>query len=58
MRQSQKAGRSSGGRSVWGLLIWKEFQGGDGRAKAFAGLMLVLFAAGLAFFSFAAESVK
>jgi glucose uptake protein len=43
---------------LWGLLIWKEFKGGDGRAKAFAGLMLVLFAAGLAFFSFAAESVK
>jgi glucose uptake protein len=44
--------------ALWGLFIWKEFKGSDGRAKAFAGLMLVLFAAGLALFSFAAESVK
>jgi glucose uptake protein len=44
--------------ALWGLLIWKEFKGSDGRSKAFAGMMLVLFAAGLAFFSFAAESVK
>jgi glucose uptake protein len=44
--------------ALWGLLIWEEFKGTDGRAKAFAGIMLVLFAAGLALFSFAAESVK
>lgn len=44
--------------ALWGLLIWKEFKGGDGRAKAFMGIMLVLFAGGLALFSFAAESVK
>ena len=30
--------------ALWGLLIWKEFKAGDTRAKAFAGLMLVLFA--------------
>ena len=44
--------------ALWGLLIWKEFKGGDTRAKAFAGLMLVFFAVGLAFFAVAAESAK
>jgi glucose uptake protein len=44
--------------ALWGLLLWKEFKGGDSRAKAFAALMIVLFAAGLAIFSFAAESVR
>jgi glucose uptake protein len=40
--------------ALWGLLVWKEFKGGDARAKAFAGLMLVLFTVGLALFSVAA----
>jgi glucose uptake protein len=40
--------------ALWGLLIWREFKGGDTRAKAFAGLMLVLFTVGLALFSVAA----
>jgi glucose uptake protein len=44
--------------ALWGLLIWKEFKGGDSRAKALAGIMIVLFAGGLAFFSFATESVR
>ncbi len=44
--------------ALWGWLIWKEFKAGDIRVKAFAGLMLVLFAGGLTFFSLAAEAVK
>ena len=44
--------------ALWGLLIWKEFKGGDTRVKAFGALMLVFFAGGLAFFSYAAGSVK
>jgi glucose uptake protein len=44
--------------ALWGLLVWKEFKTGDTRAKAFAGLMLVLFAVGLTVFSMAAASVK
>jgi len=44
--------------ALWGLLIWKEFKSGDIRAKAFMGLMLVLFAGGLTFFSLAAATVK
>jgi glucose uptake protein len=39
--------------ALWGLLIWKEFKAGDARAKAFAGLMLLLFAGGVGFFSMA-----
>jgi len=39
--------------ALWGLLVWKEFKGGDTRVKAFAALMLVLFAGGLAVFSWA-----
>jgi glucose uptake protein len=44
--------------ALWGLVMWKEFKAGDARAKAFAGLMLVLFAGGLTAFSLAATSVK
>jgi glucose uptake protein len=44
--------------ALWGLLLWKEFKGGDTRVKAFGAVMLVLFAGGLAFFSYAAVSVK
>ena len=39
--------------ALWGLLVWKEFKGGDGRVKAFAAVMLVLFAGGLVVFSYA-----
>jgi len=44
--------------ALWGWLVWKELKAGDVRVKAFAGLMLVLFAGGLTFFSFAAASAK
>ena len=44
--------------ALWGLLIWKEFKGGDTKVKAFGAVMLVLFAGGLAFFSYAAVSVR
>lgn len=40
--------------ALWGLLVWKEFQSGDFRAQAFAGLTLVFSVVGLAFFSVAA----
>jgi glucose uptake protein len=39
--------------ALWGLLVWKEFKGADGRVKALIVLMLVLFAAGLAMVSVA-----
>ena len=39
--------------ALWGLLVWKEFKGGDTRVKAFGALMLVLFAGGLVAFSYA-----
>jgi glucose uptake protein len=39
--------------ALWGLLVWKEFKDGDTRVKAFAALMLVLFAGGLLAFSYA-----
>jgi glucose uptake protein len=38
---------------LWGLLVFKEFKGGDTRVKAFAALMLVLFAGGLVAFAYA-----
>jgi glucose uptake protein len=44
--------------ALWGLAIWKEFKSGDTRAKAFSGLMLVLWTIGLAFFSVASASAK
>lgn len=40
--------------AMWGWLVWKEFKAGDVRVKAFAGLMLLLFAGGFLFFSYAA----
>jgi len=43
---------------IWGLLIWREFKAGDGRVKAFGALMLLLFAGGLAMFSYAAMSAR
>lgn len=39
--------------ALWGLLAWKERSGGPARARALAGLMLVLFAAALALMVFA-----
>jgi glucose uptake protein len=39
--------------ALWGLLVWKEFQGADLRVKSLVVLMLVLFACGLAMVSMA-----
>jgi glucose uptake protein len=39
--------------ALWGILVWKEFQGGDTRVKALLLLMLLLFAAGLTMVSLA-----
>jgi glucose uptake protein len=39
--------------ALWGLLVWKEFQGADARIKMLLTLMLVLFACGLAMVSVA-----
>jgi len=39
--------------ALWGVLVWKELKGGDTRVKAFAAIMLALFALGLAVFSWA-----
>ena len=39
--------------ALWGLLVWKEFRGGDLRVKSMAVLMLVFFAGGLALLSLA-----
>ncbi len=43
--------------ALWGLLVWKEFRGGDVRVKSMAVLMLVLFAGGLALLAVAAGHV-
>jgi glucose uptake protein len=39
--------------ALWGLLVWKEFKGGDTRVKAFGALMLALFAGGVVAISYA-----
>lgn len=39
--------------ALWGLLVWKEFRGADGRVKALITVMLVLFAVGLGLISIA-----
>jgi len=44
--------------ALWGLLAWREFKAGDLRSHAFAVLMLLLFAGGLTFFSYAAAAVR
>ena len=43
---------------LWGWLVWKELKAGDVRVKAFTGLMLLLFAGGLTFFSLAVAAAK
>jgi glucose uptake protein len=39
--------------ALWGLLLWKEFEGADPRIKALVFIMFVLFIAGLAMISVA-----
>jgi glucose uptake protein len=39
--------------ALWGLLVWKEFAGADGRTKMLLTLMMALFIAGLAMVSLA-----
>jgi glucose uptake protein len=39
--------------ALWGLLLWKEFEGADSRIKALVCIMFVLFIAGLAMVSVA-----
>jgi glucose uptake protein len=38
---------------LWGLLVWKEFQGADLRVKSLLAVMMVLFISGLALISMA-----
>jgi len=40
--------------ALWGLFVWKEFQGADGRTRMLIGIMLACFAVGLALISIAA----
>lgn len=44
--------------ALWGLLVWREFQGADMRVKSLVVLMLVLFVAGLAMVSVAPLFVR
>ena len=39
--------------ALWGLLIWKEFAGAEGKVRAYIVLMLLFFVAGLALVSIA-----
>jgi glucose uptake protein len=39
--------------ALWGLLVWREFRGGDMRVKTMSVLMLALFVGGLALLSLA-----
>jgi glucose uptake protein len=39
--------------ALWGLLLWKEFEGADNRVKILLALMLALFVAGLGLISIA-----
>ncbi|HUP02366.1 MAG TPA: hypothetical protein VMU19_00160, partial [Bryobacteraceae bacterium] len=38
--------------ALWGLVVWKENQGGNGTVRMLSGLTLLLFAAGLAMLAF------
>ena len=44
--------------ALWGLLLWKEFKGGDMKVKTMIALMLVLYAAGLTLVSMAPLYVR
>ncbi|MEK7409684.1 MAG: hypothetical protein AAB225_31875 [Acidobacteriota bacterium] len=44
--------------ALWGLLVWKEFQGAGGGVKMLLALMLILFAFGLGMISVAPLYVK
>jgi glucose uptake protein len=37
--------------AMWGLIVWKEFAGADGRVRTFIAVMFFLFVAGLALVS-------
>ena len=37
--------------ALWGLIVWKEFAGADGRVRTFIAVMFFLFIAGLALVS-------
>jgi glucose uptake protein len=39
--------------ALWGLLVWKEFDGANARVKALLAIMLLLFVAGLGMISIA-----
>ena len=44
--------------ALWGLLLWKEFKGGDMKVKTMIALMLVLYAGGLTLVSMAPLYVR
>jgi glucose uptake protein len=44
--------------TLWGLLVWKEFSGSDGKAKFLSMVMVVLYVAGLVLISLAQVYVR
>lgn len=42
--------------ALWGVLVWKEFEGASARAKRFLGLMFLSYAAAIACLAFASEA--
>jgi glucose uptake protein len=44
--------------ALWGLLVWKEFEGADSRVKILVALALILFTCGLAVVSVAPLYVR